>query len=93
MASEAPELLPVVVQDADSGMVLMVAWTNTEARHRSETTGRPHFWSRSRGRLWDKGATSGQVLPLVGVYEDCDRDALLHQVKAPQCACHTGRAS
>ncbi|MGC8486631.1 MAG: bifunctional phosphoribosyl-AMP cyclohydrolase/phosphoribosyl-ATP diphosphatase HisIE [Clostridia bacterium] len=94
MVHEAmPDLLPVVVQDVDTGAVLMVAWTNAEARRRSEETGRAHFWSRSRGALWDKGATSGQVLRLVTVREDCDQDALLYQVRAPHGACHTGRAS
>jgi phosphoribosyl-ATP pyrophosphohydrolase/phosphoribosyl-AMP cyclohydrolase len=90
---DTPALIPVVVQDVDTGAVLMLAWTNAEARRRSQETGRAHFWSRSRDALWDKGATSGQVLPLVAVREDCDRDALLYQVRAPHGACHTGRAS
>jgi phosphoribosyl-ATP pyrophosphohydrolase/phosphoribosyl-AMP cyclohydrolase len=88
-----PDLLPVIVQDVDTGVVLMLAWTNAEARRRSEETGRAHFWSRSRGALWDKGATSGQVLSLCGIREDCDHDALLYLVRAPHGACHTGRAS
>lgn len=90
---DTPDLMPVVVQDVDTGTVLMVGWSNAESRRRSEETGRAHFWSRSRGALWDKGATSGQVLPLVAVREDCDQDALLYQVRAPHGACHTGRAS
>ncbi len=94
MAPEyAPDLMPVVVQDVDTGVVLMVAWTDAEARRRSEETGRAHFWSRSRRELWDKGATSGQVLSLCEIREDCDHDALLYQVRAPHGACHTGRAS
>lgn len=90
---EADGLLPVVVQDVDTGAVLMLAWTNPEARQATQATGRAHFWSRSRHTLWDKGATSGQRLEVVNVAWDCDQDALLYQVHAPQGACHTGRTS
>ena len=86
-------LLPVVVQDVDSGAVLMLAWTNPEALAATQATGRAHFWSRSRRTLWDKGATSGQRLELVKMVWDCDQDALLYQVRAPHGACHTGRTS
>jgi phosphoribosyl-ATP pyrophosphohydrolase/phosphoribosyl-AMP cyclohydrolase len=86
-------ILPVVVQDIRTGAVLMLAWTNAEAIAATRSTGRAHFWSRSRRELWDKGATSGQVLHVRNVAWDCDGDALLYQVEAPQGACHTGRFS
>lgn len=86
-------LLPVVVQDVETGAVLMLAWTNDEAMAATRETGRAHFWSRSRDALWDKGATSGQQLELVHLAWDCDHDALLYQVRAPHGACHTGRSS
>lgn len=90
---EAEALLPVVVQDIDSGAVLMLAWTNQEAIAATQATGRAHFWSRSRNTLWDKGATSGQRLEVARIAWDCDQDALLYQVRAPRGACHTGRTS
>ncbi len=90
-ATEA--LLPVVVQDVDTGAVLMLAWTNQEAIAATRATGRAHFWSRSRHTLWDKGATSGQRLELAKMVWDCDQDALLYQVHAPRGACHTGQTS
>ncbi len=83
----------MVVQDIDSGAVLMLAWTNEEAIAATQATGRAHFWSRSRNALWDKGATSGQRLEFVRMAWDCDQDALLYQVHAPKGACHTGRTS
>ena len=86
-------LQPVVVQDANSGTVLMLAWANEAAVEASRRTGRAHYWSRSRRALWDKGATSGQVLTMRRIAADCDDDALLYQVEAPQGACHTGRQS
>lgn len=86
-------LLPVVAQDADTGAVLMLAYANEEAVERSLETGRAHFFSRSRQEIWDKGSTSGQVLELVGIAQDCDGDALLYRVRAPRGACHTGADS
>ncbi len=91
--ANAGPLVPVVVQDVETGAVLMLAWANDEAVAATRETGRAHFWSRSRGALWDKGATSGQRLELVHMAWDCDGDALLYQVRAPHGACHTGRAS
>ena len=94
MSETQPEaLVPVVVQDIDSGTVLMLAWANEEAIATTQATGRAHFWSRSRRALWDKGATSGQRLEFVRMAWDCDQDALLYQVRAPKGACHTGRPS
>lgn len=86
-------ILPVVVQDVRTGAVLMLAWTNQEAIEATRATGRAHFWSRSRRQLWDKGATSGQILKVRQVAWDCDADALLYQVEAPRGACHTGSRS
>jgi phosphoribosyl-ATP pyrophosphohydrolase/phosphoribosyl-AMP cyclohydrolase len=91
--SEQVALRPVVVQDAVSGRVLMLAYANDEAVAATHATGRAHFYSRSREELWDKGATSGQVLWVRAVHEDCDGDALLYLVDAPRGACHTGQVS
>jgi phosphoribosyl-ATP pyrophosphohydrolase/phosphoribosyl-AMP cyclohydrolase len=86
-------LLPVVVQDADDGTVLMLAWANDEALAATERTGDAHFWSRSRNALWHKGATSGNRLPIVEVALDCDADAILYRVRPAGPACHTGERS
>lgn len=71
----------------------MLAYANQEALEASRATGRAHFWSRSRGELWDKGRTSGQVLHMVDMSFDCDEDAVLYRVRAPKGACHTGQTS
>jgi phosphoribosyl-ATP pyrophosphohydrolase/phosphoribosyl-AMP cyclohydrolase len=81
-------LVPVVVQDATDGRVLMVAWADTEAVAATLATGEVHFHSRSRGRLWRKGETSGHVLRLVGLALDCDGDALLATVDPVGPTCH-----
>ncbi len=86
-------LRPVIVQDADDGSVLMLAWANAEALAATERTGEAHFWSRSRGRLWRKGETSGNVLRMVGLAADCDGDALLYRVHPTGPTCHTGTRS
>jgi len=86
-------LRPVIVQDVDSGAVLMLAWANAAAVRHTRERGRAHFWSRSREALWDKGATSGQVLTVRRILTDCDEDAWLYQVQAPRGACHLGRRS
>jgi phosphoribosyl-ATP pyrophosphohydrolase/phosphoribosyl-AMP cyclohydrolase len=83
-------LVACICQDAATGDVLMMAWANREAVERTRATGRAHFWSRSRGELWDKGATSGNVLELVDLRVDCDGDALLYRVIPRGPACHTG---
>ncbi|MDX2000121.1 MAG: bifunctional phosphoribosyl-AMP cyclohydrolase/phosphoribosyl-ATP diphosphatase HisIE [Thermoanaerobaculia bacterium] len=83
-------LLPVVVQDVATGAVLMLAWANREALEATRTTGRATFWSRSRGELWEKGATSGNFLTVVEARVDCDRDSLLLRVRPAGPACHTG---
>ncbi len=83
----------MVVQDEDSGTVLMFAYANSEALAKSRSTGLAYFWSRSRAEIWDKGSTSGQVLEIVAVLEDCDQDAVLYKVWARNGACHTGAYS
>jgi len=88
-----PELRPAIVQDADDGRVLMLAWMNDEALHRTRETGEAWFWSRSRHELWKKGETSGNVLTVVELRDDCDGDALLVRVRAAGPACHTGSTS
>ena len=83
-------LVACICQDAATGDVLMFAWANREAVERTLASGRAWFWSRSRGELWEKGATSGNVLAIVDVRADCDGDALLYRVIPSGPACHTG---
>ena len=90
LAYDAAGLIPVVVQDAASGDVLMVACANREALDLTAQTGVAHFWSRSRGALWRKGETSGNEMRVREVRADCDRDALLMVVDPAGPACHTG---
>lgn len=86
-------LVPAVVQDADSGRVLMLAYMNAEALRQTLTLGQAVFWSRSRGQLWHKGATSGHVQQVQEVRIDCDGDTLLLLVRPAGPACHTGQES
>jgi phosphoribosyl-ATP pyrophosphohydrolase/phosphoribosyl-AMP cyclohydrolase len=86
-------LLPVVVQDADSGLVLMLAYANAEAIKRTLNSGTTWFWSRSREEYWNKGATSGNVQKVVDVRYDCDGDAVLYLVEPAGPACHTGETT
>jgi phosphoribosyl-AMP cyclohydrolase len=86
-------LIPAVVQDAESGEVLMVAWMNAEALRLTQESGEAHFWSRSRSELWRKGATSGNVLRVAEIRVDCDADTLLLRVHPAGPACHTGEQS
>jgi phosphoribosyl-ATP pyrophosphohydrolase/phosphoribosyl-AMP cyclohydrolase len=86
-------LLPAVVQNARTGEVLMVAWLNREALRLTLTTGEAHFWSRSRAKLWHKGATSGHIQRVVDVRADCDADTILLRVIPAGPACHTGADS
>ena len=83
-------LVPCVVQDANTGAVLMVAWMNAEALRLTQETREVHFWSRSRGKLWRKGETSGNTLSLVELRLDCDGDTLLARVHPAGPVCHTG---
>ena len=89
----ADGLVPAVVQDADSGDVLMLAYMNEEAWERTVATGRAWFWSRSRAQLWEKGATSGNRMAVVEARLDCDDDAVLLRVHPAGPACHTGATS
>ena len=86
-------LIPAIVQDAQSGEVLMLAWQNREALALTLQTGRATFFSRSRNELWEKGKTSGNVQSVKGVRTDCDADAILLKVEAAGPACHTGARS
>ena len=89
----AANRLPVVVVDDADGTLLMLAWANREAVAATEATGDAHFWSRSRDELWRKGATSGNLMPLVAIGVDCDADALVYRVRPAGPACHTGTRS
>jgi phosphoribosyl-AMP cyclohydrolase len=86
-------LVAAVAQQHDTGEVLMLAWMNREAIVETLDSGRVCYWSRSRGALWRKGETSGQVQRLVEMRLDCDGDALLLLVDQTGVACHTGRRS
>ncbi|MGO9934143.1 MAG: bifunctional phosphoribosyl-AMP cyclohydrolase/phosphoribosyl-ATP diphosphatase HisIE [Steroidobacteraceae bacterium] len=86
-------LLPAIVQDAHSGAVLMMGYMNREALAATMSTGRVTFWSRSKGRLWTKGETSGQFLDVRSIAADCDRDALLILAQPRGPACHLGTAT
>jgi phosphoribosyl-AMP cyclohydrolase len=86
-------LIPAIVQDAQSGAVLMLAYVNEEALCLTLETGEAHFWSRSRQALWHKGATSGNVQRVREVRVDCDADTILLKVDPAGPACHTGETS
>jgi phosphoribosyl-AMP cyclohydrolase len=94
----ADGLIPVIVQEATGttpprGRVLMMAWMNREAFDRTLATGQMHYWSRSRGKLWFKGESSGHTQEVVRWFVDCDKDTLLFEVKQTSGACHTGYES
>ncbi|MEO0461820.1 MAG: phosphoribosyl-AMP cyclohydrolase [Pseudomonadota bacterium] len=86
-------LLSAVVLDATSHEVLVVAFMNAEALSATRSTGKVHFWSRSRGTLWMKGETSGNVLSVREIRVDCDQDALVIYADAAGPTCHTGVTS
>lgn len=86
----ASGLVPVVIQDWSTGEVLTLAYANAEAVARTRETGELHLWSRSRGELWHKGATSGHTQAVKALRLDCDGDALLALVEPSGPACHTG---
>jgi len=87
-------LLPAIVQDADSGEVLMLAYMNLESWKKTVETGKAHYWSRSRNKLWLKGETSGHVQVVKEAYVDCDFDTILLKVEqVGGAACHTGHRS
>ncbi|HXX84185.1 MAG TPA: phosphoribosyl-AMP cyclohydrolase [Casimicrobiaceae bacterium] len=85
-------LVPAIAQDATGEQVLTLAWMNREALSRTAQTGLAHYWSRSRGKLWQKGEQSGHVQRVREIRLDCDNDAILLVVEqAGGIACHTGR--
>lgn len=86
-------LVPVVVQQHDTGVVLMLAYMNEEAIRRTLAEGRAVYWSRSRQEFWRKGDTSGNTQTVVSLHTDCDGDALLLRVDQSGPACHTGTLS
>ncbi len=90
---DAGGLVPVVAQDATTGEVLTLAYANSEAVEKTRETGEAHYYSRSRGELWRKGATSGNTQKVIEVRLDCDGDALLYRVEPAGPACHTGERS
>ena len=93
-AKDANGLLPAIVQDHQTGEVLMLAYINKLAWQKTLETGKAHYWSRSRSSLWLKGETSGHVQIVKEVYLDCDNDALLLKVEqVGGAACHTGYRS
>jgi len=88
----ADGLVPAIAQDAASGKVLMLAWMDRDALARTAATGEAHYWSRSRGRLWRKGESSGHVQRVRELRLDCDGDAVLLVVEqVGGISCHTGR--
>jgi phosphoribosyl-AMP cyclohydrolase len=83
-------LIPAIVQDAENGTVLMLAYMNREALEKTLASGETWFWSRSRKVFWHKGGTSGNVQRVKEIFYDCDRDTLLLKVKQTGAACHEG---
>jgi phosphoribosyl-ATP pyrophosphohydrolase/phosphoribosyl-AMP cyclohydrolase len=90
---DANGLAPAIVQDAASGQVLMLAYMNRESLELTLCTHETHFWSRSRGEIWHKGATSGNLQHVVDLALDCDGDTILVRVHPDGPACHTGETS
>ncbi|MFO7784612.1 MAG: phosphoribosyl-AMP cyclohydrolase [Desulfatiglandales bacterium] len=87
-------LLPAIVQDHESGRVLMLAYINEQSWQKTLQTGEAHYWSRSRSELWHKGGTSGNVQKVREIFVDCDSDTVLFQVEqVGGAACHTGHES
>ena len=83
-------LIPAIVQDAKSHEVLMMAWMNKDSLEKTVSTGKTHFYSRSRGKLWLKGESSGHVQNVKSIRTDCDKDTLLILVEQIGAACHDG---
>jgi phosphoribosyl-AMP cyclohydrolase len=91
IAFDGDGLVPAIAQQYDTGEVLMMAWMNADAVRETLATGAACYWSRSRGKLWRKGESSGQTQALKELRIDCDGDTLLLQVDQKGVACHTGR--
>lgn len=87
-------LIPAIAQDDQDHTILMMAWMNRESIQRTLETGEAHYWSRSRGELWHKGATSGHIQTVKAIYYDCDADTILLKIEQiGDVACHTGARS
>jgi len=86
-------LIPAIVQDADTGEVLMLAYMNEESLRRTRESGQAWFWSRSRQELWHKGATSGNFINITEILIDCDTDTILIKARPAGPVCHTGERS
>jgi len=86
-------LIPVIVQDAGNGEVLMLAYADKESLKRTLDSGEVWFYSRSRQELWHKGATSGSILKVKSIAKDCDSDTILIRAEPTGPACHTGNRS
>lgn len=86
-------LVPVIAQESVSGDILMFAWMNRESLEMTTKIGEAVYWSRSRGKLWHKGESSGHTQKVVDIRLDCDNDVLLIKVEQQGMACHTGRHS
>jgi len=92
--SKGSGLLPTIVQEHESGKVLMLAYINAASWEKTLETGQAHYWSRSRQELWHKGGTSGHVQIIREIYADCDNDTVLFRVdQVGGAACHTGYAT
>ncbi|MFM2175516.1 MAG: hypothetical protein RLZZ527_592 [Actinomycetota bacterium] len=90
---EPTTLVAAILQDAESGVVLMLGWMNRAALDQTLTSKRATFWSRSRNQLWVKGETSGNHQEVISMAYDCDADAILLKVKSHGPTCHTGETS
>lgn len=86
-------LVPAIIQDYQNGEVLMLAYMNRESLQETLSSGKTHFWSRSRQELWMKGESSGHVQEVRELFIDCDMDALVFKVEQKVAACHTGYRS
>jgi len=86
-------LIPAIIQDADTGEVLMMAYMNKHSLAESLRTGKTHFWSRSRAKYWMKGESSGHTQEIQEVFIDCDMDTLLIKARQHGAACHVGYKS
>jgi len=86
-------LVPVIIQDYKNGEMLMLAYMNRESLEKTLSSGKTHFWSRSRKKLWLKGESSGHTQEVKGLFIDCDMDAVLIKVEQKVAACHTGYRS
>ena len=90
---DANGLIPAIIQEYQTGRVLMMAWMNRASLENTVATGKTHFWSRSRQKFWMKGETSGHVQTVKDIALDCDGDVLLIQVEQTGAACHEGYRS